>query len=60
MSLGWQVLAAARARDEGFGLKEILHRVEQARKNLVQFVGMVSIEHLQKGDGLDGLPDGLG
>lgn len=49
MSLGWQALAAARARDAGSGLDEILSRIEQVRKSLAQFVGMESIEYLRKG-----------
>ncbi|MCB2180246.1 DegV family protein [bacterium] len=49
MTLGWQVLAAVRARNEGFGLEEILARIEQARQKMAQFVAMESIEYLRKG-----------
>ncbi len=49
MTVGWQVLAAARARDEGADLAAILSRVEQVRSRLVQLVGMQTLEYLQKG-----------
>lgn len=49
MTVGWQVLAAARARDEGADLPSILRRVELVRSRLVQLVGMQSLEYLQKG-----------
>ena len=49
MSLGWQVLAAARARDAGADLPEILEKVEAVRKNLVQIVAMESLEYLETG-----------
>ncbi len=49
MSLGWQALAAARARDEGADLPEILERVEGVRKRLVQVVAMETLAYLQTG-----------
>ncbi|NMC11542.1 MAG: DegV family protein [Chloroflexi bacterium] len=49
MSLGWQVLAAARARDMGADFTSILNYVDQVRKKMCQFVAMNSIEYLQKG-----------
>jgi DegV family protein with EDD domain len=49
MSLGWQVLAAARARDSGAGLEEIIERVSKVRSSLVQLVAMNSLEYLQRG-----------
>jgi len=49
MSLGWQVLAAARARDAGAEVSSILNYVEQLKKRLVQFVAMDTLEYLQKG-----------
>ena len=49
MSLGWQVLAAARAREAGQTVAQILERVEQVRSRLVQFVAMESMEYLYKG-----------
>lgn len=49
MTLGWQVLAAARAREIGADMKTILETVEQVRNRLVQFVCMNTMEYLQKG-----------
>ena len=42
MSLGWQVLAAARARDAGSHL-------DQVRKKLTQIVCLETLEYMQKG-----------
>ena len=49
MSLGWQVLAAARARDAGMSAGDILVMLDNLKKKLVQYVGMESIEYLKKG-----------
>lgn len=49
MSLGWQVLAAARAREKGCGMKEILQTVALVRENLVQYVYLDTLEYLHKG-----------
>ena len=49
MSLGWQVLAAARARDEGSGTEEIIQKSAQVRDNLVQIVAMETLEYLKTG-----------
>ncbi len=49
MSLGWQVLAAARARDQGATLAEIVSAVDRVRANLVQLVYMDTLEYLQWG-----------
>ncbi len=49
MSLGWQVLAAARARDAGATVQEIVRRVEQVRSRLMQLVYMESLEYLERG-----------
>lgn len=49
MTLGWQVLAAARARDNGAGLDEIVDVADTVRANLVQMVAMESLEYLQYG-----------
>jgi DegV family protein with EDD domain len=54
MSLGWQALAAARARDSGADLSSILNCVDQVRNKLAQFVGMDSLEYLQKGGRIGG------
>lgn len=49
MSLGWQVLAAARARDEGANVDAIIERVSQVRDGLVQMVAMETLEYLHTG-----------
>ena len=54
MTLGWQVLAAARAREMGNDVKTILEKIDQVRKRLVQFVAMDTLEYLQKGGRIGG------
>lgn len=49
MSLGWQVLAAARMRDAGADMKTILDMLDDLKNRLVQYVCMDSLEYLQKG-----------
>lgn len=49
MSLGWQVLAAAREREAGKETSAILSKVDQVRQALTQVVGMDTIEFLQYG-----------
>jgi len=49
MTLGWQVLAAARAREAGADLQGILDQVESVRGKLAQFVGMDTLKYLQAG-----------
>jgi DegV family protein with EDD domain len=49
MSLGWQVLAAARSRDEGARKDEIIEYVSEVRNNLIQIVAIETLEYLQYG-----------
>jgi DegV family protein with EDD domain len=49
MSLGWQVLAAARARDEGASMDKIVDEVAKVRRKLFQFVALETLEYLQYG-----------
>ena len=49
MSLGWQVLAAARARDAGASLQEIVDRVEHVRSRMAQLVFMDTLDYLRQG-----------
>ena len=49
MSLGWQVLAAARQRAEGGDAQAMADRADQVRRTLVQVVGMDTLEYLQRG-----------
>jgi DegV family protein with EDD domain len=54
MTLGWQVLVAARARDLGENVKSILEKIELARKRMVQFVAMDTLEYLKHGGRIGG------
>jgi DegV family protein with EDD domain len=49
MTLGWQTLAAARARNAGASVAEILAELEKIRARMAQFVCMDTIEYLQHG-----------
>lgn len=49
MSLGWQVLAAARAVEAGDSTAAILEKVSQVRSKLIQLVSMDTLEYLTKG-----------
>ena len=49
-----QVLAAARAREAGAELTEILGQVSKVRENLILLVAMDSLEYLQRGGRLGG------
>lgn len=49
MTLGWQVLAAARARDDGADMAEIIERVRKVRESLVQVVAMETLKYLAYG-----------
>lgn len=49
MALGWQVLAAARAREAGNKLADILTRVDQVRKRMVLLITLETMEYLQRG-----------
>lgn len=54
MSLGWQVLNAARAVQEGLDVKGVLATINSVRERLVQLVAMDSLEYLQKGGRIGG------
>lgn len=49
MSLGWQALAAARARLDGAGADQIIEAVDKVRKRLVQIVCLDTLEFLYRG-----------
>ena len=49
MGIGWQLVAAARVRDAGGDLTDMLAAVEKVRKNIVYFVSLNTIEFLSKG-----------
>lgn len=60
MSLGWQVLEAARLREKGANLDEMAAGTEVLRKRLALYVGMESLEYLQKGGRIGGAAKWLG
>ena len=49
MGLGWQVMAAARVQEAGGKLEAMLAAAEQARKNMVYYVSLDTIEYLSRG-----------
>lgn len=49
MGLGWQVIAAARARDAGGDLPAMLAAAEYVRSHMVYYVSLDTIDYLSKG-----------
>lgn len=49
LTLGWQVLVAAHAREIGKNIKGILSQVDQVRNKLALYIAMETLEYLQKG-----------
>ncbi|MFZ1041133.1 MAG: DegV family protein [Anaerolineales bacterium] len=49
MSLGWQVLAAARGREAGASVYEMLATADKVREKLVQIVCLNTLEFLHRG-----------
>lgn len=50
MGMGWQVLAAARAREAGGQtVQGILENINRVRKKISQMVGMETLEYMQRG-----------
>jgi DegV family protein with EDD domain len=49
MGLGWQVVAAARAREAGGNLDAMLTAAEKVRKGMVYYVTLDTIEYLSRG-----------
>jgi len=54
MSLGWQVLAAARAREAGGNAQAMLAAAKKVRQGVVQFVCLDTLEYLHKGGRIGG------
>ena len=48
MGLGWQVIAAARAREEGGGSKEMLAAADKVRETMTYFIALDTIEYLAR------------
>jgi DegV family protein with EDD domain len=49
MGLGWQVMAAARARENGADPQTILHAAKQAHDKMVYYISLDTIEYLSRG-----------
>ncbi|MCD4737938.1 MAG: DegV family protein [Anaerolineae bacterium] len=49
MSLGWQVLAAARAREAGGDVPAMIAAAEMARKSMVYIISLDTLDYLHKG-----------
>ncbi len=49
MGLGWQVLAAARVREMGGTVQDILSKINEVRKSLSVYVGMDTVEFVRRG-----------
>jgi DegV family protein with EDD domain len=49
MTLGWQVLAAARAVETGANTAAVLEKVAQVRSKMIQLVSLDTLEYLTKG-----------
>ncbi len=54
LGLGWQVIAAARSWEAGGGVPEMLAAAEQARRNMVYYVSLDTMEYLIKGGRIGG------
>ncbi len=54
LGLGWQVIAAARAREAGGGAAEMLAAAEKARRRMVYYVSLDTMEYLVKGGRIGG------
>ena len=60
MSLGWQVLAAARARENGEDISGMVQAVEQVRKQLHYHIVLDTLEYLVKGGRIAGAAKFIG
>jgi DegV family protein with EDD domain len=60
MSLGWQVLAAARVREEGGDLEAMMAAAEAARSSMVYLVTLNTLEYLHKGGRIGGASHFIG
>lgn len=60
MSLGWQVLAAARAREEGGDLEAMILAANTAREKMVYLISLDTLEYLHKGGRIGGASHFIG
>jgi len=49
MGIGWQVIAAARAREAGGDLSEMLAAAEKVQKSIAYYISLDTIEYLARG-----------
>ncbi len=60
MGLGWQVLAAARAREAGGDVAGMLAAAEAARRHMVYLITLDTLEYLHKGGRIGGASKFIG
>lgn len=60
MSLGWQVLSAARAREAGGDLDAMIHAADTARSSMVYIITLDTLEYLHKGGRIGGASHFIG
>ena len=60
MSLGWQVLAAARARESGGDLQAMIDAADKARSTMVYIITLDTLEYLHKGGRIGGASHFIG
>jgi len=60
MSLGWQVLAAARARENGGDLQVMIDAADKARSTMVYIITLDTLEYLHKGGRIGGASHFIG
>lgn len=49
MGLGWQVITAARVREQGGGIEDMLAAAQRVRERMAYFITLDTIEYLAKG-----------
>jgi DegV family protein with EDD domain len=60
MSLGWQVLAAARAREQGADLETMIAAADAARASMVYLISLDTLDYLHKGGRIGGASHFIG
>lgn len=60
MGLGWMLIAAARAREAGGGLDEMISAAKKAQQGMVYYISLDTIEFLSKGGRIAGAVKFLG
>jgi len=60
MSLGWQVIAAARARENGGDLQAMVEAADRARSTMVYIITLDTLDYLHKGGRIGGASHFIG